>query len=135
MARQLLRLVELRATQLGTPLAEASNSVRFEQARRFRADLSRHLPGKRGLLGGVAPGGRVNVMDLGKALLRKVLRGANERRPKAPMNEGDLAVYEAADEDVIARANSLRELKDLMAPRMRPPTPLGVSCNHLLRGG
>jgi hypothetical protein len=63
-------------------------------------------------------------MDLRKALLRKVLRGANERRPQAPMNEGDLAVYEAADEDVLARANRLRELKDLMAPRMRPPASL-----------
>jgi hypothetical protein len=63
-------------------------------------------------------------MDLRKELLRKVLRGANERRPQAPMNEGDLAVDEAADEDVLARANSLRELKDLMAPRMRPPASL-----------
>jgi hypothetical protein len=63
-------------------------------------------------------------MDLGKALLWKALRCPNERGPQAQMNEGDLPVDEAADEDVVARANSLRELEDLVAPRMRPPTPL-----------
>ena len=120
-----------RATELGTPLAEASNSVRFEQARRFRADVSRHPPGKRNLLGDVAPGGRVYFMDLGKALPGKALRRANERRPQAPMNEGDLAIDESADEDVVAPANALRELEDFVAPRMRPPTPL----NRFARDG
>jgi hypothetical protein len=122
--RQLQRLVGLRATHLGTPPAEASNGVRFEQAGRFRGDLSGHPPGKRDLLADVAPRGRVHFMDLGKAFLWKALRRANERRPQAPMNEGDLAVDEAADEDVFALANSLRQLEDLVAPRMRPPTPL-----------
>ena len=37
------------------------------------------------------------------------------------MNECDLAVDEAAHENVVAVANRLREVEDLLASRMRPP--------------
>lgn len=66
-------------------------------------------------------------MDLGEMLLGKVLRRTNERWPEAAVDEGDLAVDETADEDILSLANCPCELEDLVAPRMRPPTPANGS--------
>jgi hypothetical protein len=78
----------------------------------------------------VAPGGSVHLMDLGKLLSGKELRRAHERRPKATVNECDLAVYQATHEDVVAPTNRLCELEDLAAPRMGPPASAnGLACD------
>ena len=72
----------------------------------------------------------MHLMDLGKTLLGKALRRANKSRPEATVNECDLAVDEATHEDVVASANSLSELEDLVAPWMGPPVPANwPACN------
>ena len=117
---------------LSTPVAELPNCLFFRQLRGF----SRHLGGdplrKRNFPGDVTPGVSVDLVDLSKLLLGKTVRRANKRWPQATMNERDLAIYDAAHEDILAAANCLRELEDLVAPRMRPPAStngtLGDGC-------
>ena len=73
----------------------------------------------------------MDLADLGKLLLGKALRRANKRWPQAAMNKRDLAIDEAAHEDICAAANRLSEFEDLVAPWMRPPTSAdGPACDR-----
>lgn len=65
----------------------------------------------------------MDLSNLSELLRREASCGANERWPEPTMNESDLAVDEATDENVISTANRPRDLEDLVALRMRPPTP------------
>ncbi len=72
----------------------------------------------------------MDLVDLSKLLLGETLRRANKRWPQATMNERDLTIDEAAHEDILAAANRLRDLEDLVAPRMRPPASAnGSTCD------
>lgn len=113
-----------RARPLRTPRAELSKSVCFEQARRFRDDLGRHPLREGDFLDDVAPGGGVFFVDLGEVPPGEASRRTNERWPEPAVNEGDLAVDEAANEDVLAPADGPSELEDLVTSRMGPPAPL-----------
>jgi hypothetical protein len=130
-AGQLQRLfVELRA-MLAIPTAELADCLFFRQLRGLSSDLGGDPLRKRNFPGDVAPGVSVDLVDLSKPLLGKMLRRANKRWPQATMNERDLTIDEAAHEDVLSAANRLRDLEDLVAPRMRPP----ASANGLTYDG
>ncbi len=116
---------------LPTPAAELPNGLFFRQLRGFSRDLGGDPLRKRNFPGDVAPGVSVDLVDLGKLLLGETLRRANKRWPQATMNERDLTIDEAAHEDILAGANRLRDLEDLVAPRMRPPASAsGPACDR-----
>ncbi len=116
---------------LPAPAAELPNCLFFRQLRGFSRDLGGDPVRKRNFPGDVAPGVSVDLVDLSKLLPGEMLRRANKRWPQAPVNERDLTIDEAADEDILAATNRLRELEDLLAPRMRPP----ASANGSARNG
>ena len=119
-------------SMLPTPATEFPNRFFFRHLRSFSLDLGGHPLRKCNLPGDVAPRVGMDLVDLGELLLGEALCRTNNRRPQATMNERDLAIYDAAHEDILAAANCLRELEDLAAPRMRPPAStngtLGDGC-------
>lgn len=73
-------------------------------------------------------------MDLAHACQtrsRQAIRRPYERRPQPPMDERDLALDEAAHENIIAVADGACHGEDLAAFRMRPP----VTANRRARDG
>ncbi|MEN8182718.1 MAG: hypothetical protein ABFS46_09300 [Myxococcota bacterium] len=72
----------------------------------------------------------MDLVHLGELFLGEALRRTNKRWPQATVNECDLAIDEAANEDILAAANRLREFEDLVTPRMRPPASAnGTLCD------
>ncbi len=115
---------------LPTPAAELPNCLFFRQLRGFSRDLGGDPLRKRNFPGDVAPGVSVDLVDLSKLLLGETLRRANKRWPQATMNERDPTIDEAAHKDILAAADRLRDLEDLVAPRMRPPASAnGPTCD------
>jgi hypothetical protein len=62
------------------------------------------------------------------ANLRKVFGSeafgeTDQRRPKAPMNEGELSLDEPADQNFVRFTDGSDDPEDVMALRMRPPAP------------
>jgi hypothetical protein len=66
----------------------------------------------------------VNLTDLSEVAARESLGNANHSRPKPAVNVGDLAVDEAADQDLVGIADCPREGEDLLASWVRPPAPV-----------
>jgi len=64
----------------------------------------------------------VLVPDLGQARLREASRELHERGPQAPVDVGDLAVDQLADEHVVAVADGFGDAEDFMAFGVGPPT-------------
>lgn len=84
----------------------------------------------------------MDFLNLRKALPRKPPGGANQRCPEAPVDVGDLALYQAAHHHVFGVSNRTGKREDLPAARMRPPaTPDGSARDrrrqrrHRPRGG
>ena len=115
---------------LRTPATEFPNRFFFRHLRSFSLDLGGHPLRKCNLPGDVAPRVGMDLVDLGELLLGEALRRTNDRWPQATVNECDLAIDEAAYEDIFAAANWLREFEDFRAPRMRPRAPAnGTVCD------
>jgi hypothetical protein len=77
----------------------------------------------------------MDLADLRKAIRWNPARRSDKRRPQPPMDKGDLALDEAAHEDVVAVADGPRYREDLVTFRMRPPAaPNRLSSDELSEG-
>ena len=102
---------------LRTPITEFANGIFFRHLCGIGLDLGGNPPRKGDLPRDVAPRVGMDLVNVGELLLREALRRTNKRGPKATVNERDFSIDEAAHEYILAGANSLRELEDLVAPR------------------
>jgi hypothetical protein len=75
----------------------------------------------------------VDLVNLGESLSRESMCRADQRRPEAAMDVGDLAVDEPAHEDFVGVADYTGELEDLVASGMRPPVSANGCARHGLR--
>lgn len=117
-------------TILRTPATELPNRLVFRHLQGFSLDLGGNPLRKRNLARDVAPRVGVDLVDLGELFLGEALRRTNKRRPQATVNECDLAIDEAAHEDILSTAYCLREFENLVTLRMRPPAPAnGTACD------
>jgi hypothetical protein len=76
---------------------------------------------ERDRLGEMAAGRSVHLMHLSEVFAAKPSRSANHCWPKAAVNLGDLALDEAADQDLFGIADGPGEFEDLVAAWVRPP--------------
>jgi hypothetical protein len=64
----------------------------------------------------------VDLAQLRKAIQRKTPCRANKSGPQSPMDKRDLALDQAADEDISAVADRPRHRENFVTLRMGPPT-------------
>jgi len=64
---------------------------------------------------------RVHLVQAREALARKAIREPDQRRPQTLVHVSDLAIDNAADEDLRRIARGTCDRKDFLAARMRPP--------------
>ena len=62
--------------------------------------------------------------DLGQLLRREAVGEPDQRRPESAMNQGDLAIDEPADEDMLGFGDSFEDCEDLVTLRVCPPATL-----------
>ena len=74
---------------------------------------------------------RVHLLDRGESVFADQVRNADERRPAAPMNEGDLLIDEPEAQHVRRIVDLLEQSKDLVSGLVGPP----ASANRFPRDG
>ena len=84
-------------------------------------NVRRHPLRERNLATYVATRWRVLLSNLSKLLGREALGEPNQRRPEPAMNQGDLAIDEPADKDLLGFGDGCKDCVDVMTLRVRPP--------------
>lgn len=84
-------------------------------------------------MAGVATRGCVLVSNLSELFAREASAEPNERRPKPPMNQRDLAADKSAHENLIRTGNRPEDRIDVMTLWMGPPAALDVFADDSFR--
>jgi len=69
-------------------------------------------------------GWRVVFSNLRELLGQKPVGDTDERRPEVAVNQGDFAIGEPTDKDLLGLGDRSKDFVDVMALRMCPPTAL-----------
>lgn len=93
------------------------------QAVRLFDDLVRDPRGKWNAPAHMMTGRCVLFMNLRELIGWQVVRKSNQGRPESPMHERYLSVDQATNQNVRRVADTSKDIKDLMALWMSPPTP------------